>query len=59
MDGTFTISFELFLKGELKRLFSKQLMIELKLFKVKGEFREGHIGFSGKAPFVCIAISTE
>jgi hypothetical protein len=30
------------------------------LFKVKGEFREGHIGFSGESPFFsCIAIATE
>ena len=32
----------------------------MKLFKVKREFREGHIGFSGEAPFFsCIAIATE
>ena len=32
----------------------------MKLFKLKGEFREEHIGFSGEAPFFsCIAIATE
>jgi len=29
----------------------------MKLFKVKGEFREGHIGFSGKARFLLHSIS--
>jgi len=51
-EGALSYLSLIYTQEELSLLVTrKRKSITWKLFKVKGEFREEHIGFSGEAPF--------